>query len=295
LISGKRAADRADYRPQTPKDPPAPERLTPSEKKLVEWAKRKMEIDGGLGVLLEGEKLVSEALAAGIRLEAGWFTPEFSGANGRLIDDLRRTGIPLRPINERTLHTLSHLETPPGLAVAAHPPRLNMKRPGDFFHLIVALFGAQDPGNVGGVIRTADYFGADEVWLDRSSADPYSPKSLRGSMGAFLRMPVYRGDLIDRLQKFKASGASLWAAVAHGEAMSQIEQTGRRILMLGGESRGLGDDALAIASHSVKIPGADRSESLNLGVAAGILIYQALGRPAPGPAFDTIPKKQANR
>jgi RNA methyltransferase, TrmH family len=138
------------------------------------------------------------------------------------------------------------------------------------------LFGAQDPGNVGGVMRTADYFGADEVWLDRSSADPYSPKGLRGSMGAFLRIPVFRGELGPRIQRFREAGASTCAAIAHGEPSTDVESSDRCILMIGNESRGLAGKELELADHKAKIPGAGRSESLNLGVAAGILIYSAL-------------------
>lgn len=229
-----------------------------------------------MGLLLEGDKIIREALAAGLRLASGWFTPEASAMYPDVIAGLRRAGCSLRPLGIRQMKLISDLETPPGLVVAAYQPALLLKRPTDTYRLIVALFGAQDPGNVGGVIRTADYFGADEVWLDKSSADPYGPKALRGSMGAFLRMPVFRGDLEEQIKRFKGPGVQVWAAVAHGETVSKLPTKGKRILILGSESRGLSERELKLADRLVTISGAGRSESLNLGVAAGILIHQAL-------------------
>jgi len=277
MSSGKRAADRRDYRPQTPVEFEAPDRLTRYQRSLVDWAKRKQEENGTLGILLEGDKIIKEALKAGLRLASGWFTIEASAMYPDVIAGLRRAGCSLRPLNPRQMRLISDLETSPGLVVAAYQPSLVLKSPTDPYRLMVALFGAQDPGNVGGVIRTADYFGADEVWLDRVSADPYGPKAIRGSMGAFLRMPVFRGDLEHQIKRFKGAGVEVWAAVSHGENVSKLPSKGKRILMLGSESRGLSAQELKLADKLVTISGAGRSESLNLGVAAGILIHQAMG------------------
>jgi len=246
------------------------------EKRLVEWAKRRSKKSEGKGLLLEGGKLIREALTAGLRLRAAWFTVDAADNEPNIIDGLRLTGCPFRPVNARVMKTLSDLDTPPGIVAAADQPLLPLKRPEESFKLIVALFGAQDPGNVGGVVRTADYFGADEVWMDNQSTDPYSPKALRGSMGAAFRLPIFRGDVAGRIARFKERGAVVWGSVAHGSAVDSLPQARRMILMIGSESSGLGESELRLADRLVKIDGAERSESLNLGVAAGILIFQAL-------------------
>jgi len=172
---------------------------------------------------------------------------------------------------------ISELDTPPGIAVVCPQPGFVHRRPGDPFSLIVVLTLVQDPGNLGGIIRTADYFGVDELWLGPGSADPYGPKAVRGAMGATLRMPVLMPtDLPGRIGQFRQEGAEVWAAVAHEtDTEMRISPSGSRILLLGGESRGLLPDEVSLADRKVSIPGARRSESLNLAVAAGILIHSA--------------------
>ncbi len=250
--------------------------LVPFERRLLDWARRKREESGSCGVLLEGGKLLGEALVAQLYLEKAWVAESQWNNYVELVAQLIQSGCQTRIINDRLMRAISELDTPPGIIAAAQQPHLPLKKPDDPYRLIVAMFGAQDPGNVGTVIRTADYFGADEVWLDRVCADPYAPKVLRGSMGAFLRIPIFRGDLAARIRRFAEAGALVWAAVAHGDAEPSIPVGGKQILIFGNESRGLGELEIELATRSVKIAGGKRSESLNLSVAAGILIYQAL-------------------
>ena len=251
--------------------------LSPAEKKLIAWGKRSQKRGKESGILLEGDKLINEALDAGHPLEAGWFTVSFAKAKPVLIHRLEETGCRLRQVTSRVIEQISALETPPGIISVGPQPRFLFRHPADSYSLIVILTVIQDPGNLGGVIRTADYFGADEVWLGPGSVDPYSPKSLRGSMGAAFRVPVVRlTDIEDRINRFKNAGGEVWAAVAHADSAEvTITPTGKRILMIGGESRGLTQSELNLADRTVKIPGARRSESLNLAVATGILIYTA--------------------
>jgi TrmH family RNA methyltransferase len=172
---------------------------------------------------------------------------------------------------------ISDVETPPGIAGVGPEPGFIFRNPGDPISLIVVLTKVQDPANLSGVIRTADYFGVDEVWLGSGSVDPFSPKCIRGAMGATFRMPVRKvEDLIGLIAEFKATGAEIWAAEAHSrESQILIASHGRRIILLGGESQGLDDIYLQIADKVITIKGSGRGESLNLAVAAGILIHDA--------------------
>jgi len=183
----------------------------------------------------------------------------------------------VRQVSARVMRWISTQDSPQGLAAGGPQPGHIFRRAGDPFSLIVALWLVQDPGNLGGVIRTADYFGVDEIWLGPGSADPYGPKALRGSMGAAFRMPVVRTtELGGRIARFRGEGAEVWAAVVGDDrAETSIGASGARILMIGGESRGLEARELELADHRVRIPGARRSESLNLAVATGILVYLA--------------------
>jgi len=252
-------------------------RLTPSEKRLIAWGKRIEKRNNESGILLEGDKLINEAMVSGHPLEAVWFTDAYNKVNPALIAKLLDSEVQVRQINGRIMRELTELETPPGIVAVAPQPHFIFRKPGDPFSLIIVLSLVQDPGNLGNVIRTADYFGIDEVWIGKGSADPYRPKVLRGAMGASFRVPVVRpSNLVERLQSFQRDGADVWVAVAHDKnAKMAIAMEGRRILVIGGESSGLSSDIIKVANHKVKIPGARRGESLNLGVAAGILIYNA--------------------
>lgn len=251
--------------------------IKPFEKKQIRWGMRQIKLGGLEGILIEGVKLIEEAIAAGHPIEAVWVTESFALANNELVTHLEATARTFRRVSSRTLRDLTALETSPGIVAVAQQPNFIFRNPGDPFSLIVVLPLIQDPGNLGGIIRTADYFGVDELWIGPNSADPYRPKVLRGSMGATFRLPVVRADnLTERLQRFKDKGAEIWAAVAHGNKVSvRIAGSGSRILILGSEAHGLESEVVEIADHLITIPGAKRGESLNLAVAAGILIHQA--------------------
>ncbi|MBM3326883.1 MAG: RNA methyltransferase [Calditrichaeota bacterium] len=253
------------------------DRLTSAERRLLRWGKREERRFGSLGMLLEGAKLVEEGLKEHLGLNCGWFTGEFAEDNRELLNRLRSVGCRIRPVSSRVMRQISDMETPPGIAVVSEQVDVRLRNPFDPFKLIVALIAAQDPGNLGGVIRTADYFGVDEVWLSVGSADPFGPKALRGAMGATFRVPVARfDDLRSQILRFKKYGAVIWAAVAHGKVETNIIHSERMILLFGNESRGLSPDELKLADKRAKIAGAGRGESLNLGVAVGIMVHQAL-------------------
>jgi len=256
------------------------DRLTPSEKRLSIEAKRLDKSSNQPGkVLLEGEKLVSEALAACYTLLQIWFQEGFAAGHLDLMQRLRTAGFQMRQVSGRIMRYLSSMETPPGIIAVCPEPVYQWKGPGESFKLILVLTGGQDPGNIGGAARTLDFFGGDELWLDDTAVDPFNPKVVRGTMGAWLRRPMARwNSLFDRIRDFKSAGAEVWAAAAHiGEYSSILKADRPRILILGAESRGLSPEYLKLADKVVTLPGAGRTESLNLSVAAGILMYQILG------------------
>ena len=255
----------------------ADHRLTLSERRLLRWGNREELRNGSRGILLEGRKLIEEAVQVRHPLEAVWFTAEFIESASDIIRRVENLTSNLHQITAREMRGISGLETPPGVVAVAVEPKLEFRSAGDSFSLIVAVSMIQDPGNLGGVVRTCDFFGVDELWLGHGSADPFGPKAVRGGMGALFRLPMVRvKDLQVRIAEFKRSGAEVWAAVAHDrKAELEISHQGPRILMVGGESHGLSKLELALADRKVHIPGARRSESLNLAVAAGILIYNA--------------------
>lgn len=142
----------------------------------------------------------------------------------------------------------------------------------------VALNAVQDPGNVGTIIRTMDAAGLDTLLIDSKTADPFSPKCVRATMGGIFRVRILRSDpLADSLSALKAKGICLAAGVLDGtELPSRPEIHGSVCVMIGNEGRGLEKELADMADLRVRIPMPGRAESLNASVSAALLIYDFL-------------------
>ena len=148
----------------------------------------------------------------------------------------------------------------------------------------VGLFleGVQDPGNLGAIIRSAGGLGAAAVILGPECADPWGPAAVRGSAGSVFRVPVERNVPLPRVaERVRRHRGQLWATGSDGRQLSEWRPPEPMLLMMGTEGRGLSDEALTAADGVVTIPLERGIESLNVAVAAGILLshLSSLGRP----------------
>ena len=170
--------------------------------------------------------------------------------------------------------TLSEVETPSGiLAVVARPtPRQVLSECAD----TIVLDGVQDPGNVGTILRTLDAFEADGLVLLPGCADPFSPKTVRSSMGAVFRRPVWTCTAETFAQVLRGSGLRLLGAALRDDTVdARAADYTRAVLAIGSEGRGLSDEVLALCDETVRIPMSPRCESLNAAVAASVLLWEA--------------------
>ena len=138
-----------------------------------------------------------------------------------------------------------------------------------------SLDGVQDPGNVGTIWRAADAFGADGLILCSGCADPWSPKTVRSTMGAVFRLPVYEGTLRDAAERLAAACIPLYAAALR-ENTEDIRDVplDQAAVIIGSEGRGVSDEALALCQKTVRIPMRARCESLNAAVAASVVLWE---------------------
>ena len=169
---------------------------------------------------------------------------------------------------------ISPMEAPQGALFLARQPDL---RPPERLASgrYLALEGVQDPGNVGTILRTADAFEADGLFLLEGCADLYNPKTVRASMGAVFRRPVWRctlGELTDRL---RGAGLPLYGAALRADTLD-VRQADLRhaAVLVGSEGRGLSQAALDACTATVKIPMSPRCESLNAAAAAAVLLWE---------------------
>ena len=218
--------------------------------------------------LCEGTKLVEEALAWQAGVET-LVTAEGTPPPEHLPGDVRLVEVPAD-----LLKAVSTVDTPQGmLAVCrAHdltPPRT--LEPG----LYLALDGVQDPGNVGTVWRTADAFGAQGIFLLPGCAEPFSPKTVRATMGACFRLPVWETGLEELTGLLSGAGLPLYAtALREDTADLRSVRLDRAAVVIGSEGRGVSRAVLDACALTLKIPMRDRCESLNAAVAASVVLWE---------------------
>ena len=212
-------------------------------------------------------KLLGEALRWGAELMAVVCTP--GTVLPQLPPDVRVVEVP-----EGLMAYISPMETPQGVLFSARraasslPDELTGRR-------YLALEGVQDPGNVGTILRTADAFDADGLFLLAGCADLYSPKTLRASMGAAFRRPVWSSTLEELRTLLNRAGLPLIGTALRADTVDARQaDLSRAALLIGSEGRGLSQDALAACDQTVRIPMSERCESLNAAVAAAIVLWE---------------------
>ncbi|MCC7031781.1 MAG: RNA methyltransferase [Acidobacteria bacterium] len=229
-------------------------------------------------LLLDGWHLLDDALGAGFAVETVAAREEVSPGQRATLDRAARAGAEVVRVSAAVMDALSPVPSPTGVvAIAARPavdPRaLTAPAPA----LVVAGFGIQDPGNAGAIARAADAGGATGVLLDASSADPWGWKALRAAMGSTLRLPVLRDrSALHRLKAWQADGLRVVAADPDATVRMYDERLdGPTALVVGSEGAGVPADVLRAADARVRIPMRARVESLNVAVAAAVLLYEA--------------------
>jgi RNA methyltransferase, TrmH family len=250
--------------------------------------KRRAGADAEL-MLIEGPKLLGEALDARLAVvevvvSASRLADE---ALAPLLSRLAGTGIRARAVEDRLLASLSEVETSQGLLALARRPAIDADAALPGISLLLVAVGIQNPGNLGGLLRTAEAAGATGAWLTDGCADPYSWKSLRGSMGSAFRLPVRRGvATADLMAALRARGLRTLAADAAAPLRyDAADLSGPLALLVGSEGTGLPEELARAADLRVSIPLLPPVESLNVGVAAGVLLFEAARqrrRPDPG-------------
>jgi TrmH family RNA methyltransferase len=231
--------------------------------------------------LAEGVRLVEEAVEAGIRMRGVLVSPALEGTTrGRALKAvLAERGVAVEQVSEPELEKLADTEHPQGVLAVIEPRSWRI----DDIRLVngavvVVLDGVQDPGNVGTILRTAHGLGAAGVVTLPGTAELGNSKVIRGSMGALFRLPSVSSSAEEFLGWARRNGVELWTTAADGEPVNRIGAQGPDLpavgLVVGNEGAGVSPALVSAARRRVAIPLAPGVESLNVAVAAGILLYQ---------------------
>ena len=230
-------------------------------------------------MLLDGAHLVREALASGVHLEAVALTDRVaSGSLADLAAELGRRSVRVVLIDSAVLAAVSPVRQPSGIvAIAAQPSaaadRVLLQRPA----LVLTLSGVQDPGNVGAIVRTAEGCGATGLIVTAGTSDPFSWKALRGGMGSTFRLPI--ASVVspdDAVRLARSSGLRVIAATARGGTpLPACNLRGDCAILLGSEGPGLPAAIVEAADERMTIPMRAPVESLNVAIAAALVVYEA--------------------
>mgnify|MGYP000637632127 CR=1 FL=1 len=188
----------------------------------------------------------------------------------RLPEHIRQVQVP-----EDIMSSISPVKTPQGVLFTCRLPQAPLPR-SLTGRRYVLLDGVQDPGNVGTILRTADAFHADGMFLVNGCADLYNPKTLRATMGAVFRCPVWTVGVEELSALLKKSGIPLYGAALREDTLdARAVDYNRCAIAIGSEGRGLTEGVLALCDRTIKIPMSEHCESLNAAAAATVLLWEA--------------------
>lgn len=226
--------------------------------------------------IAEGVRLVQEALDAAVTLRGAIVDPTLRATpNGAaLLAALADHAVPVEEVSERDLRGAADTDTPQGVVAVIEPPRwaLDDIRPAKGQPVLV-VDAVQDPGNVGALIRTAFALGCPGVITLKGTADLTHPKVLRGAMGASFRLPAATATEEELVQWAKRHGVTIWVSAAAGTPLARTEAPERLAVVVGNEGAGVRASLKSTAAIQVAIPLARGAESLNVAVAAGIILH----------------------
>jgi TrmH family RNA methyltransferase len=248
--------------------------LSMKNQKVKQWKKlqtAKGRKEAGV-YLIEGTHLLKEAIKAEAQIQDVIMTETFYQQS-----DLQLADEQIILVSPEILASLAQTETPQGVVAVVRIPGTTPVL--DYKGKYILLDQVQDPGNVGTIIRTADAAGYAGVFLGEGSVDLYNDKVLRSMQGSHFHLAVHRGDLQQLIPELKRNGIPVYGTELNEAAVDYrtVSPTEAVAVVLGNEGNGVSKEILALTDLNLYIPIFGEAESLNVAVAAGILLYHFVG------------------
>jgi|SRR5450755_2746709 TrmH family RNA methyltransferase len=227
---------------------------------------------------IEGFRILEEAIRSGLRFRAVFFSESAAARAEKLLSQLGAQ-VETLLLPDKLFASVVPSDAPQGVAALARWKEFSLEdvlaksKAGP----VLAIAGVQDPGNLGTILRSAEAFGAGGVLMGEGTVSPFNPKVVRASAGSVFRLPVVRGKLLDALGPMKELGMRLIATASHkGTPLDQTKLSGPLAIFIGSEGAGLSRDLVKEMDEVVAIPQAKEVESLNVGVATSIVLYEVM-------------------
>ena len=239
--------------------------LSKNEVKYIQSLYQKKTRDKEGLFIAEGPKLVNELLQSNFVIKNIYCRHEWMENCNRKNDFIE--------VSEDELKRISNLQTPHGI-LAIVQQKNNEYEPALFSNLSLVLDGIQDPGNMGTIIRTADWFGIHQVIASEDTADIYNPKVVQATMGSIANVNVWYKNIE---QWLKALPVNVFGASLHGSSLHDSGKIKEGVLVIGNESKGIRNNILPYIQYPLTIPRIGNPESLNAAVATGIILSHITG------------------
>lgn len=251
----------------------------PQIKYVISLERRRERMQNG-SYCIEGVRLVEAALAAHTEFDRVFYTSRLlENERGKLLlGELSNIGCTVIQVTDALMEKIADTEHPQGVLAIVRMPHYDLTQltvqPDA---LLIIVDRVQDPGNLGTIIRTADAAGVSTVFLLPGTVDLYNPKTIRATMGSIYHLPVIEVEPDKLFRQLKERNVTLCVAGLNGaESYHQVNYTGPIAFVLGNEANGVADELAAAADKVVKIPLYGQAESLNVAIAAGVLLYEAV-------------------
>jgi TrmH family RNA methyltransferase len=228
-------------------------------------------------LVVEGVRLCEEALSAGLPVVEAAVTPELAKTERgrRLVEELAYREVTIRWLEPSVMESLSEVETSQGVLLLARRPDIRALPLSGERPLVLVAAGVQDPGNLGSLLRMAEAAGVTSVFVGSGSADPFSPKALRGAMGSTFRIPVAFRNAATEVIALRRAGIDVWAAAGGGKPYDAVDWRKPAALVVGNEGAGIPDAIVRACDGIISVPMVGRVESLNVAVAASVILFEA--------------------
>jgi TrmH family RNA methyltransferase len=226
---------------------------------------------------VEGMRIIEEAIRSGLRLQTVFFSASAEGRAHKLLPQLA-ANVETLLLPEKLFESAVPSESPQGVAALVRCRQFTVADV--LAHTatgpLLAVSGLQDPGNMGTILRSAEAFGAGGILLGEGTVSPFNWKVVRASAGSVFRLPIAKAKLLPLLPQLEASGLRLVATTSHGGTiLEEAKLSGPLAIFIGSEGAGLPKELLAKMDSILSIPHSPQVESLNAGVAASIVLYEA--------------------
>ena len=236
--------------------------MTKAEIQFVRSLSDKRVRDAERLFIAEGDKLIGEIL------QSGWRVRNLYALEGHFDGRAER-------VSEKEMERISQLKTASTSLAVVEQPRHMAAKSAPATALSLALDGVQNPGNLGTIIRLADWFGVEDIYCSEDTADCFNPKVVQATMGAILRVRVHYLPLADFLRRTRESGVEVYGTMLDGQNIYDVELAPTGVIVMGNEGRGVSRECAASFSQRLLIPAysvaGQGSESLNVAMATGIV------------------------